>query len=97
MRNFRVHPNAVQSARKPVLSEAKGRVLRASNARPGIESSLVRESFLAPSARPRRVTAFSLMELMIGIVILGLGLVMVATMFPVAWTRARTRRLGPSG
>lgn len=27
---------------------------------------------------------------MIGIVILGLGLVMVATMFPVAWTRART-------
>ncbi len=30
------------------------------------------------------------MELMIGIVILGLGLVMVATIFPVAWTRART-------
>jgi hypothetical protein len=30
------------------------------------------------------------MELMIGIMILGLGLVMVATMFPVAWDRART-------
>lgn len=36
---------------------------------------------------PRR--AFSLVELMIAIVILGLGLVMVATMFPVAWGRAR--------
>ncbi len=34
--------------------------------------------------------AFSLLELMIGIVILGFGLVMVATMFPVAWSRART-------
>jgi hypothetical protein len=30
------------------------------------------------------------MELMIGIVILGLGMVMVATIFPVAWERART-------
>ncbi len=29
------------------------------------------------------------MELMIGIVILGLGMVMVATIFPVAWSRAR--------
>jgi hypothetical protein len=31
-----------------------------------------------------------LIEMMIAIVILGLGLVMTATMFPVAWTRART-------
>jgi prepilin-type N-terminal cleavage/methylation domain-containing protein len=35
-------------------------------------------------------SAFSLIEMMIAIVILGLGLVMTATMFPVAWTRART-------
>ncbi len=34
--------------------------------------------------------AFSLVEMMIAIVILGLGLIMVATMFPVAWDRART-------
>jgi len=34
--------------------------------------------------------AFSLVEMMIAIVILGLGLVMVATIFPVAWDRART-------
>ncbi len=33
--------------------------------------------------------AFSMVELMIAIVILGLGLLMLATMFPVAWTRAR--------
>lgn len=33
--------------------------------------------------------AFSLIEMMIAIVILGLGLTMVATMFPVAWDRAR--------
>jgi len=33
--------------------------------------------------------AFSLIEMMIAIVILGLGMIMVATMFPVAWTRAR--------
>lgn len=33
--------------------------------------------------------AFTLLELMMAIVILGLGLVMVATMFPVAWTRAK--------
>ncbi len=32
---------------------------------------------------------FSMAELMIAIVILGLGMLMVATMFPVAWTRAR--------
>jgi len=31
----------------------------------------------------------SLIEMMIAIVILGLGLIMVATIFPVAWTRAR--------
>lgn len=39
---------------------------------------------------PPQRRAFTLMELMIGIVILGLGMVMVATIFPVAWTRART-------
>ena len=33
--------------------------------------------------------AFSLIELMIAIVILGLGLLVVATMFPIAWTKAR--------
>ena len=42
--------------------------------------------------RLRRRPAFSLMELMIGIIILGLGMVMVATMFPVGWNRARTLR-----
>ena len=40
--------------------------------------------------RGTRTPGFSLLELMIGIVILGLGMVMVATMFPVAWGRART-------
>ncbi len=47
-----------------------------------------------PAVRRHRRTAvragFSLLELMIGIVILGLGMVMVATIFPVAWSRART-------
>ncbi|MBI1826219.1 MAG: prepilin-type N-terminal cleavage/methylation domain-containing protein [Planctomycetes bacterium] len=38
---------------------------------------------------PRCLAAFSLVEMMIAIVILGLGLIMVATMFPVAWDRAR--------
>ncbi|MEK6676161.1 MAG: prepilin-type N-terminal cleavage/methylation domain-containing protein [Planctomycetota bacterium] len=33
--------------------------------------------------------AFSLIEMMIAIVILGLGMIMVATLFPVAWTRAK--------
>ena len=44
-----------------------------------------------PSCRrlPRK-GAFSLVEMMIAIIILGLGLVMVATIFPVAWDRART-------
>lgn len=37
----------------------------------------------------RRRFGFSLIELMIALTILGLGLVMVATLFPVAWTRAR--------
>jgi len=40
-----------------------------------------------PGTRHHR--AFSLIELMVAIVILGLGMVMVATMFPVAWGRAR--------
>ncbi len=39
---------------------------------------------------PSCLRAFSLVEMMIAIVILGLGLIMVATMFPVAWDRART-------
>ena len=43
----------------------------------------------AASEAAARAGAFSLIELMIGIVILGLGMVMVATMFPVAWSRAR--------
>ncbi|MFQ5590976.1 MAG: type II secretion system protein J, partial [Phycisphaerae bacterium] len=38
----------------------------------------------------RRALAFSLLEMMIAIVILGLGLILVATMFPVAWNRARS-------
>ncbi len=41
----------------------------------------------APRIRHR--AGFSLLELMIAIVILGLGLVMVGTMFPIAWDRAR--------
>gem|GEM_PF-1445425 len=44
-------------------------------------------SFPRPRACGR--SAFSLIEMMIAIVILGLGLTMVATMFPVAWDRAR--------
>jgi len=45
-----------------------------------------REFFLtSPCRRP----AFSLVELMIAIVILGLGLLVVATMFPIAWMKAR--------
>jgi len=36
-----------------------------------------------------RTRGFSLIELMVAMTILGLGLVLVATMFPVAWTRAR--------
>ncbi len=49
---------------------------------------------MTPSPMPQtnvaaRRRAFSLMELMVAIVILGLGLVMVATIFPVAWGRAR--------
>lgn len=43
----------------------------------------------APLRHGRLRGGFSLIELMIAIIILGLGLVMVATMFPVAWGRAR--------
>ncbi len=35
-------------------------------------------------------SGFSLIEVMIAIVLLGFGLVMVATMYPIAWNRART-------
>jgi prepilin-type N-terminal cleavage/methylation domain-containing protein len=38
---------------------------------------------------PARRRAFSLAELMIAVVILGVGLLIVASMFPVAWTKAR--------
>lgn len=48
-----------------------------------------RQSIHAPAGYPARHPAFSLIELMLAMTILGLGLVMVATMFPVAWTRAR--------
>lgn len=41
------------------------------------------------AAPPARRHGFSLIEMMIAIVLLGLGMIMVATMFPVAWTRAR--------
>jgi prepilin-type N-terminal cleavage/methylation domain-containing protein len=41
------------------------------------------------SIKQTRRSGFSLVEMMIAIVILGLGLTMVATMFPVAWDRAR--------
>lgn len=44
--------------------------------------------FYVPIQRSGR-EGFSLIEMMIAIVILGLGLTMVATMFPVAWDRAR--------
>lgn len=47
----------------------------------------VRRDARSEHGRPRG--GFSLIELMIAIIILGLGLVMVATMFPVAWGRAR--------
>ena len=44
----------------------------------------------ADAGRPSESGGFSLIELMLAMTILGLGLVMVATMFPVAWTRARS-------
>lgn len=44
-----------------------------------------RRDFVPPAAR----SGFSLIEVMIAIVILGFGLVMVATMYPIAWSRAR--------
>jgi prepilin-type N-terminal cleavage/methylation domain-containing protein len=39
--------------------------------------------------RAARGAGFSLVELMIAIVILGFGMIMVATLFPVGWERAR--------
>jgi prepilin-type N-terminal cleavage/methylation domain-containing protein len=52
------------------------------------------EAKLRGKPLPRRAvpacrSAFSLIELLIAMVILAIGLTMVATMFPVAWTRAR--------
>lgn len=53
--------------------------------------STARQLYHARYPIPRiRTRAFSLLEMMIAIVILGLGLIMVATIFPVAWQRART-------
>lgn len=43
----------------------------------------------ADAATFARRRAISLAEMMIAIIILGLGLIMVATLFPVSWTRAR--------
>lgn len=40
-------------------------------------------------SRAGRRLGFSLIELMVAIVVLGLGLVMVATVFPIAWGQAR--------
>lgn len=42
-----------------------------------------------PRLRHPGRAAFSLIEMMIAIVILGFGLIMVASMFPIAWNRAR--------
>jgi len=47
------------------------------------------EQSTRPSARRCKARAFSLMELMIAIVILGMGMIMVASIYPVAWERAR--------
>ena len=54
---------------------------------PGLLLNLARSRRLKPAAQIR--SAFSLIEVMIAIVILGFGLVMVATMYPIAWNRAR--------
>jgi len=53
------------------------------------QSAIGNSDFFILNSRSARRPAFSLLELMIAIVILGLGLVMVAAMFPVAWDRAR--------
>jgi len=53
---------------------------------------MMRNVFMTTQAThrpPRRRRAFSLAELMIAVVILGVGLLMEASMFPIAWTKAR--------
>jgi len=55
----------------------------------GVKRNVLRPGLSGKGGRAVNRPAFSLLELMIGIMILGLGLVMVATMFPVAWHRAR--------
>ncbi|UCE59614.1 MAG: prepilin-type N-terminal cleavage/methylation domain-containing protein [Phycisphaerales bacterium] len=55
---------------------------------PGRDTQLKESTRLAGTARRRR-DAFSLIEMMIAVVILGLGLIMIATMFPVAWSRGK--------
>ena len=58
--------------------ESRGRCASAPSAIRNPQSAIA-------STRP----AFSLAELMIAIAILGIGLLMVASMFPIAWTKAR--------
>ncbi|UCF33920.1 MAG: prepilin-type N-terminal cleavage/methylation domain-containing protein [Phycisphaerales bacterium] len=54
------------------------------------KTSLGRPAFRGRGgARAARGSGFSLVELMIAIVILGFGMIMVATLFPVGWDRAR--------
>jgi len=71
---------------KPRLKTKDGRLKTEAPVSPFSVFSLQSSDFSVLSSR----SAFSLIEMMIAIVILGLGLVMVATMFPVAWDRART-------
>ncbi len=56
---------------------------------PGVGRDLPRPLLVKEGSSKGARPAFSLLELMIGIMVLGLGMVMVATMFPVAWHRAR--------
>ncbi|MBU0717962.1 MAG: prepilin-type N-terminal cleavage/methylation domain-containing protein [Planctomycetes bacterium] len=56
----------------------------------GAPGGRLRGTGMGRVAGRRRIAGFSLLELMIAMTILGLGLIMVATMFPVAWNRART-------
>ena len=65
---------------------------RRRTSRASVPSSLSLLSRQGPRTRATRRkarSAFSLAELMIAIVILGLGLLMVAGMFPVGWIKAR--------
>lgn len=70
---------------KRALSAAKG----GATPRLGAMGSFARRVRAGGAGRMVRHPAFSLLELMIGIMVLGMGMVLVATMFPVAWHRAR--------